>query len=222
MRRTGAIALTVCATGLVVLLAVAALDERELAFTLGVVPNGVALELEPGEQACQEPIDVAAEFAAVRVVPAADGLPGPALTLTVRDLRSGRTLGRGRTPEGYSPAEPQTARVGTVRRGQRVAVCVRNSGRAAVGLYGGPQQAARTSRAVDGGRPTGRDLSLVFLRGEPASALAVVPDMFRRAALWRPGWVGVWTFWVLAALVALAVPLLLARAALAAERSDRA
>ena len=217
MRSAAAVTLAACATGLGVLLLVAALDERELAFTLGVVPNGAAVQLEPGEEACQEPIDVAADFAAVRVVPAAEGLPGPALAISVRALKSGRTLARGRTPEGYSPAEPQVARVGDVRRGERVSVCVRNSGRVRVGIYGGPEQAARTSRALERGRATDRDLSLVFLRDEPGSALGTVPDMFRRSALWHPGWVGGWTFWVLAALVALAVPLLLARAALAAE-----
>jgi hypothetical protein len=36
--------------------------------------------------------------------------------------------------------------------------------------------------------------------------------VFQRASLFRPGFVGAWTYWVLAALMVLAVPALLWRA----------
>jgi hypothetical protein len=36
--------------------------------------------------------------------------------------------------------------------------------------------------------------------------------MFRRAAVFRFGWVGAWTFWTLAALVLIAIPALCALA----------
>jgi hypothetical protein len=39
--------------------------------------------------------------------------------------------------------------------------------------------------------------------------LALVPDAFERAALFRPAWVGAWTFWVLLGLVVAGMPLLL-------------
>jgi hypothetical protein len=42
--------------------------------------------------------------------------------------------------------------------------------------------------------------------------------MFERAALWHPGAVGAWTFWLLLGLAALLVPFLLARALAAGER----
>jgi hypothetical protein len=42
--------------------------------------------------------------------------------------------------------------------------------------------------------------------------LELVPQAFERAALFRPAWVGPWTFWLLLGLVAAGVPLLLAAA----------
>jgi hypothetical protein len=53
---------------------------------------------------------------------------------------------------------------------------------------------------------------------ERRSALAQLPDSFERAALFHPGWVGAWTFWVLTAAVLLGVPALLVRALRGARR----
>ena len=59
-------------------------------------------------------------------------------------------------------------------------------------------------------------------RGQPRSLLARLPDAFTHASQFKPGWVGAWTFWALAALVLIAVPLLLARALSGALRDERA
>jgi hypothetical protein len=61
---------------------------------------------------------------------------------------------------------------------------------------------------------------LTFGRRHPTTALSLVPTMFRRAGLFHGGWVGAWTYWLLAALVALAVPALLVRALRDAELDD--
>jgi hypothetical protein len=42
-------------------------------------------------------------------------------------------------------------------------------------------------------------LALLFLREHPRSLLSLVPTIFRRASLFRPGWVGPWTYWLLSA-----------------------
>jgi hypothetical protein len=81
--------------------------------------------------------------------------------------------------------------------------------RARVGLRGGAPQAARASTARVEGQPVPADLTLVFLRAEASSALSLVPEMFERATLFHPGWVGAWTFWALLVLVGAGVPLLL-------------
>ena len=56
------------------------------------------------------------------------------------------------------------------------------------------------------------DLSVVFLHDSRRSVLSQLPDVFDRASVFRPGWVGPWLFWLLSAAVLLGVPLLLARA----------
>jgi hypothetical protein len=66
-------------------------------------------------------------------------------------------------------------------------------------------------------RPIDTDLTLVFLRERRRSALALVPVMFEHASRFHPGWVGPWTFWLLAALVVGAVPLLLGIAIVASR-----
>jgi hypothetical protein len=56
---------------------------------------------------------------------------------------------------------------------------------------------------------------------EPRSFAALVPAILDRAALFRAPGIGAWTYWLLGALVGLAVPALLVLALGAAER-DRA
>jgi hypothetical protein len=51
---------------------------------------------------------------------------------------------------------------------------------------------------------------------------SLLPTIFSRAALFRPGWVGAWTFWALLVALTVAVPLLLARALGATEPSNLA
>jgi hypothetical protein len=47
--------------------------------------------------------------------------------------------------------------------------------------------------------------------------LATLPHAFERASVFRPGWVGPWLYWLLAAAVLLGIPVLLARALSASE-----
>ena len=47
-----------------------------------------------------------------------------------------------------------------------------------------------------------------------------MPDIFQRAALFHPAWVGTWTLWLLLVVILVAVPLLLTRALRAAEAED--
>jgi hypothetical protein len=85
------------------------------------------------------------------------------------------------------------------------------------GVKGQHPTVTLSAATLDGRRLPNRDIAMVFPRAEPKSVLALVPEMFRRAALFRPGWVGAWTFWLLAALILLGAPLLLARALASAE-----
>ena len=72
-----------------------------------------------------------------------------------------------------------------------------------------PSGAAEPSRADE------------FLTQSLRTALSLVPDIFRRAALFHPAWVGAWTFWLLLGVLLLVVPGLLGLAVRAATRQPR-
>jgi hypothetical protein len=210
MRRRGVLALLLTAgAGLLALAIVGARDERELAFTLGVVPSTVAAELQPGQAVCQRPVNVSTKFTRVRFQVGTFGQPGTPLTVSVRSARSGRRLGQGRLAGGYPDVTQQVVDVGPIGDSQRVTVCVRNGGHRRVALYGNATVAAPGTEAYIGRGRLGTDLTLVFERDEPRSVLSLLPQVFERASLFRPGWVGSWTFWLLAALLLAGVPLLL-------------
>jgi hypothetical protein len=188
--------------GLLAVLAAAALDERERAFTVGLPPVRVAAELAPGDRACRANIDVPAAFSRVRLATASFRQTGPALTVTAGSAR-------GTVPAGYPDNSTVEVRLGEVAEGGRIDVCVTNEGDHRVALYGSPPDTPPDSLGDPNLAP---ELGVTFVREEPKSMLALVPEAFDRAALFRPAWVGAWTFWVLLGVVAAAVPALLVAA----------
>jgi hypothetical protein len=62
----------------------------------------------------------------------------------------------------------------------------------------------------------------ITLNREKRSLIALLPDMAERASVFRAGWVGPWTYLVLALLVLVAVPALLARGLARAGAEDTA
>jgi hypothetical protein len=210
-RRGPQLVLALAVAAIACLLAAAAIDRRDLAFTPGVPIIGAAAELESGEGACQTNLPVPAAFRKVEFVPLTGGAAGPRLSVKVVDTKTGRRLDRTSVPAGYPSARPVRVGVGRVAAGRRIDVCVTNRESADVELAGGKSESVLGSPLlVDGHEVEGWAVSLRFLRGDSRSVLSQVPLIFDRAALFRPGPVGAWTFWVLAALVAFAVPLLLA------------
>jgi hypothetical protein len=191
----------------------AALNHRDLAFTPGVPIIGAAVEVEPKEQACQLNLAVPQSFRRVELVPLTGGNPGPKLQVRLFDTKSGRRLARTRVPGGYRGDNPVRAHVGRIAAGRRIDVCVINRGADDVELAGGKAESVLGSPlTVDFHEVEGWALSLRFLRGDPRPILSQVPLIIDRAALFRPGLVGPWTLWLLAVLVAAAVPGLLAYA----------
>ena len=213
MRRAGVGAFAVVAVlALAALLVTTIADDRRLAFTLGVQPAQPVDVLEPGEQACQAPIDVPADADIVQFPVRTEGGAGPPLVVSVRDVAARSTLGRARVAGGYPDGSTVAARVGGLEEGRRVAVCVRDAGASVLALFGGPAQAARTSDLFVDGRPANADMTLVFERAEAKSMASLVPDAIERAALFTAGWVSPVLLWVLGAAFLLGVPLLLALA----------
>jgi hypothetical protein len=199
------------AVGLLGLLAVAGGDQRDLAFTTGVVPTIPAAGLRPGAQVCQTNVIVPTSFTRVRIKAGSPGGPGQPLEVQVRDESNARIAG-GRIPGGYPYTTEQSARVGEVAAGRRVAVCVVNAGTRRVQIFGNTDVASLPTSAYVGGKLLKTDVTLVYLRDHDRSMLSWLPDVFDRAAVFRPGWVGPWVYWLLTALAVVGVPALLARA----------
>jgi hypothetical protein len=80
-----------------------------------------------------------------------------------------------------------------------------------VAVFGNAGIASRPTTAAVAGKPVDADLNVAFER-DPRSLLSLAPAIAERAALFRAGWVGLWTYALLAALMLLAVPALLVRA----------
>jgi hypothetical protein len=199
MRRGLAAFAAVVALGGLAVLVAALLNDRETAFTVGLPPVRIAAELQPGERACRADIDVPAEFSRVRLFTASFGRPGPRLSIT-----AGRA--RGTVAAGYPDNSAVEASVDTVAEGERIALCVTNDGDSRMALLGSPPDTSPPHLADPDLRP---ELGLAFLRDEPSSAATLVPHAFERASLFRPAWVGPWTFWALLVLIAAGVPALL-------------
>jgi hypothetical protein len=205
------VAVSLAAAGTVAL--VAATDDRRLAFLLPVNAEGITAVARPGGEVCQRDIDVEARFEVVEFTLGTYGRPGPRLAVTVRDMATGRQLAAGALPEGAVDNRSASARVApAVRSEARVEVCARNIGRRRVAFYGDSGKDPVASAAFVGDRPVVGDIRLVFFRGEPRSALSLIPEMMERAALFRPGPIGAPLFWILLAGIVVGLPALLGAA----------
>jgi hypothetical protein len=183
------------------------------AFTLGVVAGGVAADLRPGDQACEERIDVPEKFSAVEVQVGTYRRSGVPLDVSIHRLTGdGAELASGSLPAGYPDVSRPHIEVGDVAEGERIAVCFENRGERKVALYGNAGRAAPASTLEVRGRNVDTDLTLVFHRSGERTLLAALPDAFRHAALFKAGWVGAWTFWLVAIAAIVLVPLALVRA----------
>lgn len=217
--------LAVLAVGTVLL--VGATRRTQLAFTLGVTPGGVVTTLAPGQQACQRPIDVPQDggFDGIAVPLGTFHRPGPSIEATVVAVPGRRPLARGTLAAGYPDVGTRELEripvAPAVPEGSRIAVCLRNTGTARVAIYGNGDVATSGSTLLNDSRPAAADASLSFTRAS-RSDLSLFGVSADRAALFKAGWVGPWTFWLLAALIALGVPVLLAFALARAGREDDA
>jgi hypothetical protein len=229
MRSRAALALLATATlGVLALLAGRAFDERPLQQRLGVFIAGSVADLGPGHTACQGSVAMADDTSAVTFNP---GTPhaelGPAIAAVVRDHYSQRVLARGRLAAGFDPAKAQTIALSPpVKANAQVDFCFRNAGPGRTLLFGDSESGAvhptiSTSVASIDGQPlVDTDIALVFPRRPSKSVLELVPQIFRRAAVFRPGIAGPWVYWLLAAFLLVGAPLLLARAVATASGDE--
>lgn len=228
MRSSIVTLLVVVVVGVIAILLIGATKSDRVAQTLGVAPVGPIFLLSAGDELCQRPIALASDLDAIRFTLGTNAKPAPPVTVTLRSLSGLRVFGSGRLAAGYDVGQAQTVRVGHVAAGPDSQLCFRNEGPSRVALYGDDLNASgctptggrkgfncapgtvrptlSTSAPFVDGEPLGSDVSAVFLRDESRSLLAQVPDMLRRASLFRPGFVTPALWWALIAGWLLAAP----------------
>jgi hypothetical protein len=202
-RRLRALLVGTVALGGLGLLVAAMLDGRTLTGSVPVPSSDAPAVIAPGGSVCEKMLRLPLAVNGAQLPLVTGGHPGPSLRVVLR-APGGRALAIGRVAGGYRatgyPDLPvTTARFPGVPASRRVRLCVSNRGVRAVALYGGKSQRSRGSHGI----------ALVALRESPEPLLLLLPRVFERAALFRPSWVGPWTFWLLLAAVLLAVPGLL-------------
>lgn len=178
---TALAALLVAASGTVV--------KRE--FVLGAPDQAPVAVLQPSQRVCEGPVASRGPFQRVGIWgSSAGGLSR--ITVEVQDARTARVLASGRL-DARTPREDIVRLDSEVPGAQPLRICLVGNRRAFLLL--GSQTIQPGVQTV--GLKPGLQFSLVLL-SDRQSLLSSLPTAFSRASLFRPSWVGPWTFWVLA------------------------
>ena len=150
-------------------------------------------ELHPGQHVCEGPLRSRGPARSVAIWGASAG--GVArLTVAVADAATHTVLASG--PLHAIPLETVwSARLArAVPGGRPLEVCLTED--TSVFSLSGSAVSAPTVSVT--GIATGQRFSLILLSDGDRSLLGSLSTAFERASLWRPSWVGSWTFWLLA------------------------
>lgn len=218
MRTEIAVSLITIGVFLLVAAIVLGRSATRYAATNGVTSAGWVAQLTVGERACQGPVVLAKDSAGVRLFVGTYQRPGPALEVVFRDA-SGRVLRRGTLAGGYQDATWQVVRFDPARETvQASSLCVRSED-GGFALAGNPDGSTNSNQElVVGGRPTSADLAYQLVRPGEGTLFGLLPTIFHRASLLHPSWVGAWTYYLAAIMLAL---LLVAAVGVLLVGSDR-
>lgn len=210
-RLTLIVAAIVGALGLAGLAVAAMAHQRPTAFSVELPAAKLTTPLASRQEACQAPIRASSAFGGVRLWVWPGDRPSPSLMVQVRDLGGNAVLATGRTeavPRGPrtppgdavslypSPVSRTALLTRPIAAGQDVKVCVRNLSPGTTTFMGSTADNLSGALTI-AGKPAPVAMSLLFLAPRSRSLLSLLPTVFRRAALFRPTWVGAWTFWML-------------------------
>ncbi len=210
--------LLVLVAGLALLLAIALGDRRGYRLR---VPSDSQVLVRPGEERCSSLIRPPGAGAdRVRFwARASSGGTVPPIVVFVRRSRTAQTLADGSAEAG--PAGARTVRLrGSVAGSRKVVACFLNAGPDRAILTPRPGTPTRVTVERSDALADYADVALELERSDDRSLLALVPDVFDRASLFRPGWVGPWTYWLLLGALVIGVPALLSRALASASAED--
>lgn len=168
-------------------------------FALRVPEGGTVGVAHASQRVCEGPIQVPSASRGIGIF-GTGSANNRALEAIAMDP-NGRTLAHGRVTPDPSRSEHFIPLDHWLPVGGLVRICV--------GAIGGSFSLFGSSAVVPGVRTTGvahaEQFALVLTR--PGTFLGSLSTAFTRAAIFRPSWVGAWTFWLLLALLGCALPL---------------
>jgi hypothetical protein len=210
--------LLVVVAGFVLLLVIALADRR--GYRLSVRSDSQVL-VAPGQERCSSLIRPPGAGAdRVRFwARASGGGPVPPIVVFVRRSRTAQTLADGSADAGPAGARTVGLR-GSVAGSRKVVACFLNAGARPAILSPTPGTPTRVTVERSDALADYADIGLELSRSDNRSLLALLPDVFDRASLFRPGWVGGWTYWLLLVALVIGVPVLLSRALASASAED--
>jgi hypothetical protein len=188
----GAVALAAAVAALIWVLS----QDRSLTGTNSVAPRYSIAQVGPGQRFCQGGLQVPGNTNAVTM--RLQG-PGPPALVTLRFDAAGRTQISRRQLRGvdFFDTDFPFSATGAGAVGK---VCITAS--RPVNVAGQTEGPSPANATLDGKPTTAK--AMVLLRRLPARGLvSALPDGTRHAALFRPGFVGAWTYFVLGAIVVL-------------------
>lgn len=107
---------------------------------------------------------------------------------------------------GYQDNELLAVPVDPPTRPTPVRVCIRNDGRTRMDLYAAGDSTRSRSHVELDGRRLERAIQFSFWERQPRSIAERFPETIERMTVFRPGWVGEWLLWPLAALLVAGMP----------------
>lgn len=81
-------------------------------------------------------------------------------------------------------------------------VCI--SATTMVAIAGNPTGGEDNGQVYIGGKKPNKTIHIDYIGTDERTLISALPTIFERAALWAPGWVGAWTFWLFLVLLPLA------------------
>lgn len=146
------------------------------------------------------------------------GKPGSAIVL---DIRGVGYRERVRIPgRAYTDNTLVEAPVDPPARATEVRICLRNAGPRRIALYASDDRTRSRSDAFVNGEPSAAVPDFAFYEREPRTLLERLPLALDRMDTFRPGLIGPWLLWPLAALFVLGVPAALLWAFASSVRED--
>jgi hypothetical protein len=195
-RRRAVLAGAICTVLALVALLIAATRPTSIREYAIDVPNGEQVAvLKPHDSTCQGPVSAAGPVDRVEIW--GGSVIGPnRLRVEVRDATSGAVLSHGTVTTTTMPFSYFAQLTSTVPGGRPVRVCL-TSTLNSFSLLG----SASVQPGVNMTNVKGTFEYSMNLIGTHQGLLGNLSKGFGRASLFRPDWVGEWTFWVLLALV---------------------